>query len=111
MSSAHHLVANRRGVVDQDVNLAVVAFDPLEQGANLGVVGVVDGDGDTGSASRVNQSRGLVNRSGPTRLTGSLGAAGDVDGAAVAAQRVGDGESGSSAGAGDDGDDTAWFHR
>ena len=65
---------------------------PVEQRLGLLVVGVVDGDGDAFAACRGHQLGGLVDRACERRLAGLRRAPGDVDGAAVAAERVRDAE-------------------
>ena len=52
---AHHLVADDRGVVHQDVEPALLALDLFEQGLRLFVVGMVDADGDARAARRRHQ--------------------------------------------------------
>ena len=59
---AHHLVADDRGVVDQDVEPALLGPDPVEQRLRLLVVGVVDLDGDALAARRGHQLGGFADR-------------------------------------------------
>lgn len=87
-----------------NVQPALFPADTLEQRFRLLVVGMVDADGNTGAAGRRHQRGGLVDRPVGLGLVCALGAAGDVDRAAVAAQRMGDPASGTTTGAGDDRD-------
>ena len=63
----HHLVADDRGVVDQDVDPALLARHPVEQRLGLLVVGMVDGDRDAFAACGGHQFGGLVDRARPAQ--------------------------------------------
>src|SRR5262245_13287140 len=68
-------------VVDEDVQPAGVALDPLDQPGNLGWFQVVDGDGGGRAPGLPHQVGGLLNGFGPPvlRLVLAGGAARDVD--------------------------------
>ena len=53
----HHLVADDRCVVDQNVDPALFPFDLIEQRLHLVVVGMVDADGDPLATGRRHQTR------------------------------------------------------
>ncbi len=57
-------------VVDEDVEAAVVAVDPVAQPAHLIGVEVVDGDRDAGATRRVDELGGLLDRLGPPDVVG-----------------------------------------
>ncbi len=66
--SAHHLVADDRGIVDQDVEPALLTLHPFEQRLRLLVITVVDGDGDARPARGGDPLGRLVNCAGQRGL-------------------------------------------
>jgi hypothetical protein len=59
----HHFVADDRGVVDQDVNLAVIAVDLSKECPHLFVVAVVDANRNSPAAGGSHVCGGLVDSS------------------------------------------------
>src|SRR6185312_16179481 len=88
------------------VEPAVVAADPLDEGADLAGVGVIDLDGDAGAAGPADEVGCLVDglRTLHRGQGAGGGAAGDVDGGAGGAKFDGDAAAGATGGTGDERD-------
>ncbi len=78
---------DRTGVVDEDIEPAVVAAHLIEQGLHLTIVRMIHAHRDALAAGGRNRCCGFMDRAGQGRVAGILRPAGHIDGAAMAAER------------------------
>jgi len=99
------------GIVDQDIDAALLGYDLLDHRSDLIVVGMVTTDRDAVAPDLGHFPGGRMDRAGHLGIAVLLRPAGDIDRATVRTERTGDAPAGTAAGAGNDCDGTILRHR